>query len=121
MKKIRKGMIFFFVCSCLWIVFVINYLMISGWWQNRFNALQKENERVKEYQESYKKELDYWRIQFSNKEDRIDKAVEEIQYIIDYGFDYDGFNNVKDLKGLIDMLVDYARKSKNILQGDDKE
>jgi arginine deiminase len=52
---------------------------------------------------------------------KIDKAIKEIQSIIDYGFDYDGFNNVKDLKGLIDMLVDYAEKSKSILQGGDEE
>lgn len=50
---------------------------------------------------------------------KIYKSQNEIQYIIDYGFDYDGFNNVKDLKELIDMLVDYARKSKDILKGDE--
>lgn len=49
----------------------------------------------------------------------IEKATNEIQYIIDYGFDYDGFNTVESLKSLIDMLVDYARKSKDILNGGD--
>ena len=48
---------------------------------------------------------------------RCEKAIDKIQYIIDYGFDYDGFNTVESLKGLIDMLVDYARETKNILQG----
>ena len=47
---------------------------------------------------------------------RCEKANDKIQYIIDYGFDYDGFNTVESLKSLIDMLVDYARESKNILQ-----
>ena len=47
---------------------------------------------------------------------RCEKASDKIQYIIDYGFDYDGFNTVESLKGLIDMLVDYAKQSKNILQ-----
>lgn len=31
------------------------------------------------------------------------------QMIIDYGFDYDGFNNVSDLKQLIDDIVDFSR------------
>lgn len=62
---------------------------------------------------------------YQEKEDyksRCEKAVDKIQYIIDYGFDYDGFNTAESLKDLIDMLVDYARESKNILQnGSDKE
>lgn len=33
------------------------------------------------------------------------------QLIIDTGFDYDGFNTVESLKGLIDELVDYAHKA----------
>lgn len=33
------------------------------------------------------------------------------QLIIDIGFDYDGFNTVESLKGLIDELVDYAHKA----------
>lgn len=63
--------------------------------------------------------LQYDEIQELKK--RIDKAIDKIQYIIDYGFDYDGFNNVEDLKGLIDMLVQYAVESRNILKGEDKE
>lgn len=34
------------------------------------------------------------------------------QMIIDLGYDYDGFNNVKDLKGLIDGLCKYASLGK---------
>lgn len=45
---------------------------------------------------------------------RIKKAINKIQYIIDYGFDYDGFNNIEDLN----MLIDYAVQTKNILKGE---
>ena len=48
---------------------------------------------------------------------RCEDALMEIQYIIDYGFDYDGFNTVESLKGLIDMMVDYAINAKKILEG----
>ena len=54
-------------------------------------------------------------------ENNRDKAIDKVQYIIDYGFDYDGFNKVESLKGLIDMLVDYARDTKKILKGDNNE
>lgn len=40
------------------------------------------------------------------------------QLIINLGFDYDGFNTVDSLKGLIDELVSYARKA---IEYDDKE
>ena len=40
------------------------------------------------------------------------------QLIINLGFDYDGFNTVDSLKGLIDELVSYARKA---IECDDKE
>jgi hypothetical protein len=74
-------------------------------------------------QEEYEIELDEnnklseWLVQ---KQKKIDKVRDKIQYIIDYGFDYDGFNTVESLKGLIDMLVDYAKQSKDILNEDDK-
>ena len=37
MKKIfsKKGIIFFWVIALLWGGFVVNYLQVSGWWQNR--------------------------------------------------------------------------------------
>lgn len=47
----------------------------------------------------------------------IKQAKQNNQRIIDYGFDYDGFNNVEDLKKLIDMLVDYAKQTEEILGG----
>lgn len=49
--------------------------------------------------------------------DKIDKALDKMQLLIDIGFDYDGLNQVDSLKGLIDELVDYAIKSKTILKG----
>ncbi len=39
------------------------------------------------------------------------------QAIIDFGFDYDGFNTVDSLKGLIDELVSYAQRA---IECDDK-
>lgn len=39
------------------------------------------------------------------------------QLIIDLGFDYDGFNTVDSLKGLIDELVSYAQRA---IECDDK-
>lgn len=47
----------------------------------------------------------------------IDKAVNKVQDIIDIGFDYDGYNDVDNLKILVDELVDLARQTKNILNG----
>ena len=56
----------------------------------------------------------------NNLEDKIEKALEKIQLIIDLGFDYDGLNKVESLKDLIDELVAYARESKTILEGETK-
>lgn len=39
------------------------------------------------------------------------------QAIINLGFDYDGFNTVESLKGLIDELVSYAQRA---IECDDK-
>ena len=50
----------------------------------------------------------------SRKKDKIRKNNIRI---IDYGFDYDGFNNKEDLKKLIDMLVDYAKQNDKLLNG----
>lgn len=44
--------------------------------------------------------------------DKLQRAFENLTMIIDIGFDYDGFKKAKDLKELIDELVDYARKAK---------
>lgn len=52
---------------------------------------------------------------------KINKALIKNQYIIDYGFDYDGFNKVESLKGLIDMLVDYAVQVREILGDKENE
>lgn len=46
----------------------------------------------------------------------LDKIRKNNKRIIDYGFDYDGFNNVEDLKKLIDMLVDYAKQNDKLLE-----
>ena len=74
-----------------------------------------EQENSEQLDENLK--LSKWLVK---KQKRIEKARDKIQYIIDYGFDYDGFNTVESLKGLIDMLVDYAKQSKDILNGGDE-
>jgi hypothetical protein len=65
-----------------------------------------------------KDKMKYNRILLENIDlkNRLDKIKENNQRIIDYGFDYDAFNNVEDLKRLIDMLVDYANKNKELLE-----
>lgn len=50
------------------------------------------------------------------KQDKIDKAIDKLQLLIDIGFDYDGFNQVESLKTLIDELVEYAKESIVILK-----
>ena len=37
--------------------------------------------------------------------DRNDKAIEKLTLLIDIGFDYDGYNNIENLRRLIDELV----------------
>lgn len=47
-----------------------------------------------------------------NKQERELKIKDEYLKLIYYmGFDYDGYNKVESLKGLIDELVDYANKA----------
>lgn len=57
--------------------------------------LQEENKELKKYQEGYRKEIDYWRIQFSNNKDIIDKAIEYIKQFEDikayYSWVEDGY------------------------------
>lgn len=50
-----------------------------------------------------------------------EEALDKIQYIIAFGFDYDGFGTVDSLKGLVDLLVDYAKQAKRILNGTNKK
>jgi hypothetical protein len=80
--------------------------------QEDYDKRIEENERLKVNCNLGYEELKVAR----DYKSRCEKAIDKIQYIIDYGFDYDGFNTVESLKDLIDMLVDYARESKNILQ-----
>ena len=60
------------------------------------NYLQQENKQLKE---------------------RIDKVIDKLTLLVDIGFDYDGFNTIESLKGLIDELISYARDSRKILKG----
>ena len=93
----------------------------------RYDKLKKENEKLKEIEKEHKNcTRKHWQQKcaehYANEmiyKSRNEKALNKIQYIIDYGFDYDGLNTVESLKSLIDMLVDYAIKSRNILKGSD--
>ena len=51
---------------------------------------------------------------------QLNNAINELQLLTDIALDYDGFNNVESLKGLIDEIVRYANNTKNILKGSDK-
>ena len=64
------------------------------WWNNRFNAVQRDYEELKQ----------------ENKEkDKIIKIMENyLELIIDLGYDYDGLSEDESLKGLINELVRYA-------------
>lgn len=78
--------------------------------------LEEENERLQARLNGCDELLENDMKTIDDYKSRCEKASDKIQYIIDYGFDYDGFNTVESLKGLIDMLVDYAKQSKDILQ-----
>ena len=54
--------------------------------------------------------------QLNKQKEVLNKIRKNNERIIDYGFDYDGFNNVEDLKKLIDMLVDYAKQNDKLLE-----
>ncbi len=41
--------------------------------------------------------------------DKYDAMQQQLQQIIDIGFDYDGYHSAEDLKKLIDEFVDMAR------------
>lgn len=81
-------------------------------------AQKRHYHRHIEYYKNYRKE--YYRTYINKDKRKIEEALNKLQYIIDYGFDYDGFNTVESLKGLIDMLVDYAVQTKHILKGEDR-
>ncbi|MEE3325251.1 MAG: hypothetical protein VZR33_07955, partial [Methanosphaera sp.] len=95
---------------------------------NAITNLQEENDRLTRFKynipndktqsvptitKSYKRE-------YEDYKSRCEKAKKKVVRIIDYGYDYDGFNNVKDLKKLIDGLVKYAEETINILNGGDE-
>lgn len=60
--------------------------------------------------------LNHYKTLYNVLKDRKDKAIEKLILLIDIGFDYDGYNDVENLKRLIDELVSYARESRKILE-----
>ena len=72
----------------------------------------KTEKELKEADEA----VEYWQKECDKRSKVLDKIKNNNKRIIDYGFDYDGFNNVEDLKKLIDMLVDYAKQNDELLE-----
>lgn len=65
--------------------------------------------------------LHHYKTLYNVLKDRKDKAMEKLILLINIGFDYDGYNDVENLKRLIDELVSYARESRKILKGESNE
>lgn len=65
--------------------------------------------------------LNHYKTLYNVLKDRKDKTLEKLTLLIDIGFDYDGYNDIENLKRLIDELVSYARESRKILKGEDNE
>lgn len=82
----------------------------------RDKDINKFNERNRMYQrkrrENYKENAEL----VIKQKEVLDKIRKNNARIIDYGFDYDGFNKEEDLKKLIDMLVDYAKQNDKLLE-----
>ena len=78
-----------------------------------YKSINKELEELcNKYEEEHKTTFEEWKRDIN----KINEIKENNQRIIDYGFDYDGFNNVEDLKKLINMLVDYAKQNDKLLE-----
>lgn len=62
----------------------------------------------------------FYKLEQENKQLKREKNIMQnyLQLIIDIGYDYDGYNDVKNLKELIDELCKYALYGKNL---DDKK
>ena len=65
--------------------------------------------------------LNHYKTLYNVLKDRNDKAIEKLTLLIDIGFDYDGYNDIENLKRLIDELVSYVRESRKILEGESNE
>lgn len=48
----------------------------------------------------------------------INTAVEAMEMIVGLGYDYDGFSNEKELKSLIDELVELAVLAKGLMKSE---
>lgn len=88
--------------------------------------LQNKNEELRKFRYTIRKDetkippviTRTYKREYDELKEQKKKALKKIQRIIDYGYDYDGFNDVENLKKLIDALVDYAIEAKDILGGD---
>ena len=92
--------------------FLLNSKLITDEQWNEYQTLRNNLGDV------VRKEVDYKRL--CRYEIMIDKAINKVQLIRDIGFDYDGYNDVDNLKKIIDELVDIAGKTIDILEGKDE-
>ena len=79
------------------------------------NYISENNNNIKQQELSVERAsciVQKYRTLTEEKDKEIDIMKKYFQMIIDLGYDYDGFNNVKDLKGLIDALCKYASLGK---------
>lgn len=84
-----------------------------------FDAIMK----IADERDSVKQENQQLKEQLQQRDEIIEKTIEKLIFLVQIGFDYDGFNTVESLKMLIDELVSYAEESLNILdkyKGDNK-
>ena len=80
--------------------------------------LRQANDKIKTLEEinDYHRQLNgKLRVENDSLKSKFHNVLHNTQRIIDYGYDYDGFSTVKDLQGLIDMLVEYALDSRKEL------
>lgn len=84
------------------------------------NSREYRSKFLKDFQREYSTSTypDYDEIykrydKMKSKNEKLARQVEimerYLELIIDFGFDYDGYNKAENLKGLIDTLVDYAK------------
>ena len=69
--------------------------------ESRFFSSQYKAEKLEQENRKLKEKIEYLKNQKENKDNWF-------QLIADIGFDYDGYNDVENLKHLIDELVKFA-------------
>lgn len=71
---------------------------------------------VVDYIREKDRDIEHYKFLYDSLETKLSIILNDVQDIIDLGFDYDGFNKEEDLKGLIDELVSRARNIRHIIK-----